>query len=126
MAIFRYQGKNNALIVLIGNLIVITAVDKVEIMATLSAKQQSDRAYYARNAERIRAKKRKQYREANATKPKNNKPGKEQQLVINDRPGSKENPVHRYPVRKPDQKKLQARRRIEDIKLARELDIDEF
>lgn len=93
----------------------------------LTQKQKDNRIYYAKHAEEIREKKREAYRKANANKTT--------KTSLADRSVPEEPKVSKPATLKPrpnglvkpeDQKKLEARRRIEDRLLAKELGIKSF
>jgi hypothetical protein len=75
----------------------------------LTKKQQAARAYYARNAEKIRAQKRAKYTKTTKARPKAT-------------PKAKKQPVHCI-TQAVKNLKMQARRKIEDMQLAKELGI---
>ncbi len=98
----------------------------------LTQKQKDNRAYYARHTEKIRAKKREAYHKTKTNKPPEIKPvrrqmpDKEQKIQYSNQ--------DKLPDKKPTQKTItpeddarrEARRRIEDWHLARELEIESF
>ena len=93
-------------------------------MTELTAKQKENRAYHARHAAAIRAKKREQYHAGKAdgsAKPVKKKAAKPKPYSI-----KKNNRVTIITVSEADRQETQTRRNIEDILLARELEIDRF
>ncbi len=93
-------------------------------MTELTAKQKENRAYHARHAAAIRAKKREQYHASKAdgsAKPAKKKAAKPKPYSI-----KKNNRVTIITVSEADRQETQTRRNIEDILLARELEIDRF
>ena len=95
-------------------------------MTELTAKQKENRAYHARHAEAIRAKKREQYQAGKADgsgKPAKKKAAKPHPLSIKK---TKDKRVKIITVSEEDRQKTETRRNIEDILLARELEIDRF
>ena len=81
-------------------------------MTNLTDKQRANRAYYWKNAEKIRAKKRAAYRE---------------KVGARDRPKSEQAECHEPVVKRKPPKPCairNARQRIEDYQLARELEVD--
>lgn len=96
-------------------------------MTELTQKQKENRAYFARHAEEIRAQKREAYEKARADKPPKIKPTKRQkshksqklQFSNPDKPAGKT-------ATQEDEARREARRRIEDWHLARELEIESF
>lgn len=101
-------------------------------MTTLTQKQKDNRAYYARHAEEIRAQKREAYQKGKADKPpgikpaKRQKPAKSQKLQYSNPDKPPDNKPARKTVTKEDEARREARRRIEDWHLARELEIENF
>lgn len=96
-------------------------------MEALTKKQIANRAYYAKNAERITAKKRAQYTTSKTAKPAKARKTKPEPVTI--KPGWQESepPKSRSTrISAEESAKLKARRRIEDIHLARELGLDSF
>ncbi len=92
-------------------------------MEKLTDKQIANRAYHAKNAEKIRAKKREQYAKRRAAKPVKPK------LISKSKttPDIKKTVV-KVKCQPEDLARMRARRRIEDFKLAKELgcDVDDF
>ena len=90
-------------------------------MSQLTSKQIANRAYYAKNAEKIKAQKRCAYQKTSKTKPAKTRieTVKNKVDTIPERP----KPV-RKAITQEDKTKLNIRRRIEDFKLAKELGID--
>lgn len=84
-------------------------------MDTLTDKQKDNRAYHAKNAEKIREKKREQYDQAKASKPA---PAKRTPLRIKTDPSK---PNATYCVTKKEKEETKIRRRIEDILMERQL-----
>ena len=99
-------------------------------MSQLTNKQIANRAYYARNAEKIKAQKRSAYRKTIKTKPTNLKPDIRNTIPKKPKPVTKliaEKPKSvRKTITPEDRTKLEARRRIEDFQLAKELGVDDF
>ena len=95
-------------------------------MIELTPKQKENRAYHARHAESIRRKKREQYQagktdgSGTAAKKKAAKPNPFRVKKTNDKR------VKIITVSEEDRQKTETRRNIEDILLAREMDIDRF
>lgn len=84
-------------------------------MENLTAQQKANRAYYAKHAEKIKAQKRALYAKASETKPKQIKPVHQNKKV-----------VKRVAVKSEDTTRVTARRRIEDLEIAKELGIEGF
>ncbi len=78
-------------------------------METLTDKQKDNRLYYAKNAEKIKAQKRASYAKSKKVKPV--------RKIESSEPAVKKVAVKTKPTRT-------ARHRIEDFKLAKELDIE--
>ncbi len=101
-------------------------------MTELTQKQKENRAYYARHAEEICAQKREAYQKARADKPpkikpaKRQKPAKSQKLQYSNPDKPPDNKPTRKTVTQEDEARREARRRIEDWHLARELEIESF
>ncbi len=95
-------------------------------METLTGKQKDNRLYYAKNAEKIKAQKRASYAKRKAAKPKKVKPVCQSQSVIKIVIESREPALRRSTVTTQDTATRTARRRIEDLKLAEELGIEDF
>lgn len=92
-------------------------------MTNLTDKQKANRAYHAKHKEEINTRKRESYNNSTETKPPKEKPArKKNQLQIS----NPENPPEKKQMTAEDRKKLQARRGIEDFKLAKELGIEGF
>lgn len=89
-------------------------------MDTLTQKQKDNRKYHARHAEKIRAKKRQQYQDS--------KPKREKKFVsgrpLKIRPEHKPSAVIRITAEEKAQ--TETRRKIEDILIAREIEMDSF
>lgn len=81
-------------------------------MTELTQKQKENRAYYARHAEEICAKKREAYQKARNSNTATDKPP--------------DNKPARKTVTQEDGARRETRRRIEDWHLARELEIESF
>ncbi len=93
-------------------------------MNELTAKQKENRAYHVRHAEDIRRKKREQYhagKSDGSAKPAKKKAAKPKPYSI-----KKNNRVTIITVSEADRQETQTRRNIEDILLAREMEIDRF
>ncbi len=93
-------------------------------MTELTAKQKENRAYHVRHAEDIRRKKREQYhagKSDGSAKPAKKKAAKPKPYSI-----KKNNRVTIITVSEEDRQKTETRRNIEDILLAREMEIDRF
>ncbi|WP_067585340.1 hypothetical protein [Endozoicomonas ascidiicola] len=87
----------------------------------LTTKQQQNRAYYAANAERIRARKRQEYQRNTVIKEE--KTGKPEQPAFH----KKADTAQKKKIAKQTAaEKLSLRRRIEDRALGRELGVEEF
>lgn len=96
-------------------------------MEALTKKQIQNRAYYAKNAAKITAKKREQYATSKTAKPaKVRKTIPEPVTIKPGRKGSESPKIRSTKITDGESAKLEARRRIEDILMARELGIDEF
>lgn len=96
-------------------------------MEALTKKQIQNRAYYAKNAEKIIAKKREQYFCSKTAKPAKARKTKPEPVTV--KPGWQESAPPKSRTSKitaEESANLTARRRIEDILLARELGIEEF
>ncbi|WP_067517912.1 hypothetical protein [Endozoicomonas ascidiicola] len=89
-------------------------------MDTLTAKQIANRAYYARNAETIKARKREQST-SKAIKPAKVRKAKPEPITI--KPDWQTTKTKKSKVNTEYTAQLEARRRIEDIQMARELGI---
>ncbi len=102
----------------------------VNTMTELTAQQKYNRAYHARNAEKINAKKKEQYYQKKTTI--------QMKLAKRQKPDQSNSFQHKMFNRPPDQKSLEksvtqadkakckVRRQIEDWHLARELEIEDF
>ena len=87
-------------------------------MQQLTAKQIANRKYYAEHAEAIRQQKRESYEKTKEDRPVKKRKPKPVTIIVEKQPV-------RHTVKAEDRKKLQARRKIEDIMMARELGIDD-
>ena len=86
----------------------------------LTKKQKANRAYYAKNVERIKAQKRQSY-------DSSKKPPKPESITIKRHWQKKRiKKTKSFEVSAEDKKKLEVRRRIEDHLLAKELEIEGF
>lgn len=94
-------------------------------MEPLTKKQIQNRAYYAKNAEKIIAKKREQYFSRKTAKSPKARKTKPEPVTI--KPGWQESPAKSKTskITTEESAKLKARRRIEDILMARELGLDD-
>ncbi|MET4696968.1 hypothetical protein [Endozoicomonas lisbonensis] len=90
-------------------------------MENLTKQQKANRVYYAKNAERIKAQKREAYSKGRKIKPKavrstQSKPKPKKTSIESHAPVPKNNGVS----------KLEARRRLEDLRIAKELGLEVF
>ncbi|MTI11924.1 hypothetical protein [Sansalvadorimonas verongulae] len=85
-------------------------------METLTAKQKANRAYYARNEEKIKAQKK-----AAATSKRVEKQTNKRPLVVKTRPAVKA--PRKVTARSEEVQRMKVRKRIDDYHLARELGI---
>lgn len=101
----------------------------------LTEKQQANRAYYARNAEKIKAQKRNGYQKTTSEKSKlpktiraeAKKEVRKKQSISISNPDKPPDPTHTQKlITDEDRQKLKIRRKIEDWQLAKELGIDSF
>ncbi len=95
-------------------------------MEVLTKKQIQNRAYYAKNAEKIIAKKREQYFSRKTAKSPKARKTKPEPVTI--KPGWQVSPPAKSKTSKiatEESAKLKARRRIEDILMARELGLED-
>lgn len=101
-------------------------------MAELTQKQKENRAYYARHAEKLRAKKREAHQKAKTNKPSTTKPAKhkkpiqKKQIHLSNSDKPPDLKLARNTVTPEAREKCKARRRIEDWHLARELELESF
>jgi len=96
-------------------------------METLTAKQIANRAYYAKNAEKITAKKRSQYTTRKTAKPAKARKTKPEPVTIKpDWQATAPAKSKASKITAEESSRLKARRRIEDILMARELGLDDF
>ena len=96
-------------------------------MTELTQKQKENRAYHAKHAEKIRAKKREAYQKTIDSKPAKPKQERKKMNISYRNPDKPPDPTH--PIRKitnEDRARLKARRNIEDWLLAKELGIESF